>query len=47
VGRKVIGRERRKVIGGIYFVVTITKYTLEVIVLDGIYVTWHVMYVTI
>jgi hypothetical protein len=32
VGRKGIGKERRKVIGGIYFITTITNYALGNIV---------------
>jgi hypothetical protein len=47
VGRKRIGRERRKIIGGIYFLTTIINYALGVYsFLDGVYVTWYIINTT-
>jgi len=41
VWRKGIDRERRKVIGRIYFVTTVTNYTLKYSFLDGHYIIFH------
>jgi hypothetical protein len=42
VRRKGIGRKKRKVIGGIYFVPTITNYALGAIV-SWVVSMWHVI----
>jgi hypothetical protein len=43
VGRKEIGKERRKIIGGIYFLTIIPNYAFVFSFLSGVYVTWHII----